>query len=445
MSTFYDYAKIWVKAGKGGDGIVAFLREKYRPDGGPAGGDGGHGGSVIFKVDEGLRTLIDFRYNRHYKAKPGQNGMPKSKYGKAAEDLVVMVPPGTVVRDFDTKTVIADMVEAGQEAVVARGGRGGRGNKKFATQNNPAPEIAENGEPGEERTLELELRVLADAGLVGFPSVGKSTILSIVTGAQPKIGDYHFTTLSPNLGVVETKEHDSFVLADLPGLIEGAANGVGLGFQFLRHVERTKVILHVVDMGGVENRDPFEDYVAINEELKGYDPELLKRPTIIVANKMDVPEAELYIEEFRQKLVTYHDDYMPEQPLPEIFPISAYTRQGLDPLMTKTAELIRAEEERLAAVSEENKETTQAVYTLEEKQSESEPYFHLEKADEGFFILSGAAIERDFKMANLDYRESAMRFARRMRYQGVDDALIAAGAEDGDIVQILDYQFEFYR
>lgn len=444
MSTFYDYAKIWVKAGKGGDGLVAFLREKYRPDGGPAGGDGGHGGSVIFKVDEGLRTLIDFRYHRHYKAKAGQNGMPKSKYGKAAEDLVVMVPPGTIVRDFDTKEVLADMVSPAQEAVIARGGRGGRGNKKFATQNNPAPEIAENGEPGEERTLELELRVLADAGLVGFPSVGKSTILSIVTGAQPKIGDYHFTTLSPNLGVVETQQHDSFVLADLPGLIEGAAQGVGLGFQFLRHVERTKVILHVIDMGGVENRDPFEDYVAINEELKDYDPTLLERPTIIVANKMDVPEAELYIAEFKDKLANYHDQHMAGQPLPEIFPISAYTRQGLEPLMTRTAELIQAEEARLAQVAEEQADQQEAHYTLAD-QAVEEPYFHLEKADDGFFILSGRGIERDFQMANLDYRESAMRFARRMKHQGVDDALIAAGADDGDIVQILDYQFEFYR
>ncbi|MDO4680879.1 MAG: GTPase ObgE [Aerococcus sp.] len=442
MSTFYDYAKVWVKAGKGGDGLVAFLREKYRPDGGPAGGDGGRGGSVIFKVDEGLRTLIDFRYQRHYKAKAGQNGMPKSKYGKAAEDLVVMVPPGTVVRDFDTKQVIADMVEPGQEAVIARGGRGGRGNKKFATQNNPAPEIAENGEPGEERTIELELRVLADAGLVGFPSVGKSTILSIVTDAQPKIGDYHFTTLSPNLGVVETKEHESFVLADLPGLIEGAASGVGLGFQFLRHVERTKVILHVIDMGGVENRDPFEDYIAINEELKDYDPELLKRPTILVANKMDVPEAELYIEEFRDKLKAYHETHM-DQAMPEIFPVSAYTRQGLDPLMTRTAELIQQEEARLEQEKANEPEQEAAVYTLENQTSDA--YFHLEQAGDGFFILSGDGIERDFKMANLDYRESAMRFARRLKYQGVDDALVQAGAEDGDIVQILDYQFEFYR
>lgn len=442
MSTFYDYAKIWVAAGKGGDGIVAFLREKFRPDGGPAGGDGGNGGSIIFRVDEGLRTLMDFRYNRHYKAKPGQNGMPKGMYGKAADDMVVNVPPGTIVKDFDTGEVIADMVEAGQEAIVAHGGRGGRGNKKFATHNNPAPEISENGEPGEERTLILELRVLADAGLVGFPSVGKSTLLSVLTDAQPKIGDYPFTTLSPNLGVVETKRAEQFVIADLPGLIEGASEGIGLGIQFLRHVERTKVLLHVIDMGGADDREPWDDYLAINQELYRYDPELLERPTIIVANKMDVPEAELYLEDFKDRLPKYYAEQGIEQATPEIIPISAFRHEGLDALTDKTWQMIQEARELEAEMKAE--ETTATYQMASDEQSVEEPYFNLTRED-GLWILSGKEIEKDFKMANLDYEESALRFARKLTKRGVDEALVEAGAQDGDIVQIVDYQFEFYR
>lgn len=442
MSTFYDYAKIWVAAGKGGDGIVAFLREKFRPDGGPAGGDGGNGGSIIFRVDEGLRTLMDFRYNRHYKAKPGQNGMPKGMYGKAADDMVVNVPPGTIVKDFDTGEVIADMVEAGQEAIVAHGGRGGRGNKKFATHNNPAPEISENGEPGEERTLILELRVLADAGLVGFPSVGKSTLLSVLTDAQPKIGDYPFTTLSPNLGVVETKRAEQFVIADLPGLIEGASEGIGLGIQFLRHVERTKVLLHVIDMGGADDREPWDDYLAINQELYRYDPELLERPTIIVANKMDVPEAELYLEDFKDRLPKYYEEQGIEQATPEIIPISAFRHEGLDALTDKTWQMIQEARELEAEMKAE--ETTATYQMASDEQSVEEPYFNLTRED-GLWILSGKEIEKDFKMANLDYEESALRFARKLTKRGVDEALVEAGAQDGDIVQIVDYQFEFYR
>ncbi|MDK8501468.1 GTPase ObgE [Aerococcus sp. UMB1112A] len=444
MSTFYDYAKIWVKAGKGGDGLVAFLREKYRPDGGPAGGDGGRGGDIIFQVDEGLRTLLDFRYNRHFKAKAGQNGMTKGRYGRGAEDLIVGVPPGTIVKDFDTGQVLADLVEEGQEAIVAKGGRGGRGNMKFATHNNPAPEIAENGEPGQERTLQLELRVLADAGLVGFPSVGKSTILSIVSAAKPKIADYHFTTLSPNLGVVDLSDQRSFVLADLPGLIEGAAEGIGLGFQFLRHVQRTKVILHVVDMGGFENRDPFEDYVAINEELKTYDETILERPTIIVANKMDIPEAELYIEEFREKLAAYFEEHFPGRDLPEIFPISAISQSGLKDLMEETYRLIQEEEVRLAQIEAEKVDEVDQTHKLYQIEAE-EPYFNLsyDQADK-LFVLSGDRIEKDFLMANLEYDESALRFARKLKHHGVDQALVDAGAQAGDIVRIRDYEFEFF-
>ena len=292
MSMFLDTAKISVQAGRGGDGMVAFRREKYVPNGGPWGGDGGKGGSVIFKVDEGLRTLMDFRYNRKFKAKNGEKGMTKGMHGRGAEDLIVSIPPGTTVRDAETGKVITDMVEDGQEFVVAHGGRGGRGNIRFATPRNPAPEIAENGEPGEERELQLELKILADVGLVGFPSVGKSTILSVVTAAKPKIGAYHFTTIVPNLGMVRTKSGESFAMADLPGLIEGASQGVGLGTQFLRHIERTRVILHVIDMSASEGRDPYEDYLQINKELETYNLRLMERPQIIVANKMDMPEAE---------------------------------------------------------------------------------------------------------------------------------------------------------
>ena len=288
---FVDQIKIEVKAGKGGDGMVAFRREKYVPNGGPAGGDGGKGGSIILKVDQGLRTLMDFRYHRIFKAKPGQNGMIKGMYGRGADDTYISVPQGTTVTDAETGELLGDLVEADDELVVAKGGRGGRGNIKFASPKNPAPEIAENGEPGEERKLKLELKVLADVGLVGFPSVGKSTLLSVVTSAKPKIAEYHFTTLVPNLGMVRLDDGRDYVMADLPGLIEGASQGVGLGIQFLRHVERTRVILHLIDMSGVEGRDPYDDFVKINEELKVYDPTLLDRPQIVVASKMDMPDS----------------------------------------------------------------------------------------------------------------------------------------------------------
>lgn len=253
---FVDQVQVYVKAGDGGNGMVAFRREKYVPKGGPAGGDGGNGGDVVFEVDEGLNTLMDFRYQKHFKASRGENGMSKGQHGKNADPLIVKVPPGTTVKDADTGEVIADLIEHRQQAVIAKGGRGGRGNIRFATPRNRAPEIAENGEPGQERYIQLKLKLLADVGLVGFPSVGKSTLLSVVTAAKPKIADYHFTTLVPNLGVVETEDHRSFVMADLPGLIEGAHEGVGLGHQFLRHVERTRVIVHVIDMSGMEGRDP---------------------------------------------------------------------------------------------------------------------------------------------------------------------------------------------
>ena len=312
MATFVDQIKIEVHAGKGGNGMVAFRREKYVPNGGPAGGDGGRGGSIILKVDEGLRTLMDFRYHRIFKAQNGQNGMSKQMTGAAAEDTVIAVPQGTTVRDLDSGRILGDLVEQGQTLVVAKGGRGGRGNMRFASAKNPAPEIAENGEPGEERNLELELKMLADVGLVGFPSVGKSTLLSVVTGAKPKIAAYEFTTLVPNLGMVMLPDGRDFAMADMPGLIDGASKGVGLGLQFLRHIERTRVLLHLVDMGSQDPDQVIERYHAINHELANYDPELLKRPQIVVATKMDLPEAATNLELFKAALAQ-------EAHQPEIF------------------------------------------------------------------------------------------------------------------------------
>ncbi len=432
---FLDTAKISVKAGRGGDGMVAFRREKYVPDGGPWGGDGGKGGSVIFKVDEGLRTLMDFRYNRKFKAQDGEKGMTKGMHGKGAKDLIVLVPQGTTVRDAETGKVLTDLVEHGQEFVIARGGRGGRGNIRFATPRNPAPEIAENGEPGEERQLELELKILADVGLVGFPSVGKSTILSVVSAAKPKIGAYHFTTIVPNLGMVRTKSGESFAMADLPGLIEGASQGIGLGTQFLRHIERTRVILHVIDMSASEGRDPYEDYVQINTELETYNLRLMERPQIIVANKMDMPEAEENLKIFKEKLAANYDEF-DEQPM--IFPISSLAHQGLDNLLEATAELLDRTEEFLL-YSEEDMQDDEAYYGF----SADERPFEITRDDDAAWVLYGEKLERLFVMTNMERDESIMKFARQLRGMGVDEALRERGAKDGDIVRIGNFEFEF--
>lgn len=435
MSMFLDTAKISVKAGRGGDGMVAFRREKYVPNGGPWGGDGGKGGSVIFKVDEGLRTLMDFRYNRIFKAKSGEKGMTKGMHGRGAEDLIVRVPQGTTVRDAETGKVITDLVENGQEFVIAHGGRGGRGNIRFATPKNPAPEISENGEPGEERNLELELKVLADVGLVGFPSVGKSTLLSVITAAKPKIGAYHFTTIVPNLGMVRTKSGESFAVADLPGLIEGASQGVGLGTQFLRHIERTRVILHVLDMSASEGRDPYEDYVAINNELETYNLRLMERPQIIVANKMDMPEAAENLEEFKKKLAANYDEF---DELPQIFPISGIAHQGLENLLEATAELLEKTPEFLL-YDESDFQEEEAYYGF----NPDEPEFDISRADDASWVLSGDKLEKLFTMTNFDRDESVMKFARQLRGMGVDEALRARGAKDGDTVRIGKFEFEF--
>ncbi|MEB3018073.1 GTPase ObgE [Streptococcus sp. R4] len=435
MSMFLDTAKISVKAGRGGDGMVAFRREKYVPNGGPWGSDGGKGGSVIFKVNEGLRTLMDFRYNRNFKAKAGEKGMTKGMHGRGAEDLIVSLPPGTTVRDATTGKVITDLVEHDQEFVVARGGRGGRGNIRFATPRNPAPEIAENGEPGEERELQLELKILADVGLVGFPSVGKSTLLSVVSAAKPKIGAYHFTTIVPNLGMVRTKSGDSFAMADLPGLIEGASQGVGLGTQFLRHIERTRVILHVIDMSASEGRDPYDDYVSINNELETYNLRLMERPQIIVANKMDMPDSEENLAAFKEKLAANYDEF---DDMPMIFPISSLAHQGLENLMDATAELLANTEEFLL-YDETDMQEDEAYYGF----NEDERPFEITRDDDATWVLYGDKLEKLFVMTNMERDESIMKFARQLRGMGVDEALRERGAKDGDIVRIGNFEFEF--
>lgn len=423
---FVDQVSVYVKAGDGGNGLVAYRREKYVPLGGPAGGDGGNGGDVIFKVDEGLNTLMDLRYNRHFKAKRGENGMSKNQHGKNSVPLIVPVPPGTTVIDEDTNQIIADLTIHGQEAVIAKGGRGGRGNSRFATPRNPAPDFAENGEPGEEKNIKVELKLIADVGLVGFPSVGKSTFLSVVSAAKPKIADYHFTTLAPNLGVVDTGDQRSFVLADLPGLIEGAHQGIGLGHQFLRHVERTRVIIHVIDMAATEGRDPFEDYEKINKELKEYDEKLMTRPQVIAANKMDMPGAEDNLEKFKEQL----GEGVP------VYPVSALTKEGLRDILYTVADLLETIP-KYAPQLEETEEKVVYRYQKEEKG------FTINRDDDGAFVVSGPKIEKLFKMTDFNRDEAIRRFARQMRSMGVDEELRKKGAVDGDTIRILQFEFEF--
>ncbi|MDT3429086.1 GTP-binding protein [Paenibacillus forsythiae] len=428
---FVDKAKIFVKGGDGGDGLVAFRREKYVPEGGPAGGDGGKGGDVIFRVDEGLRTLMDFRYQRHFKAQRGEKGRNKSQHGAGADDMIVRIPPGTVLIDDDTGEIIADMTRNGQEVIVARGGRGGRGNIRFATPNNPAPELAENGEEGQERYVVLELKVMADVGLVGFPSVGKSTLLSVVSAAKPKIGAYHFTTITPNLGVVDVGDGRSFVMADLPGLIEGAHEGVGLGHEFLRHVERTRIIIHVVDMAGSEGRDPFEDWVKINEELKQYNTGLADRPQIVAANKMDMEEAEANLASFREQAGSLRPDL-------EILPISSLTRKGVQELLYRAADLLDAIPQA-PAVEEVAESGEHKVYKLKKTEDDS---FTITRDNEAF-VVSSPKIERMLKRMQLNSHDAIMKLARTLRHMGVDEELRRRGAVEGTIVRIADFEFEF--
>lgn len=422
---FIDEAVIKVIAGRGGDGCLAFRREKYIQMGGPYGGNGGHGSSIVFKVDTGLHTLIDLRYMKMIKGDKGENGSGKNQNGKNANDVIIKVPQGTVITDMDTGLIIADMKGVNDEVVVAKGGRGGRGNTAFKTQSNPCPEFAENGEPGEERILKIELKLLADVGLVGLPSVGKSTFLSKVSAAKPKIADYHFTTLNPNLGVVKTKDNRSFVIADLPGLIEGASDGAGLGDKFLRHIERTKVIAHIIDMGSAEGRDPYDDFVTINKELENFNKKLIKKPMIVIANKMDMPDAEDNLVKFKKKVKC------------EVYPISAINSEGIDKVLIKLADLVDTIEEE--PLYEEGEYLSHVLYKFEKTKP-----FTIEKQGD-YYIIHGEEIERLFKMTKFNSNEGALRFAKKLRKLGIDEELEKMGAKEGDIVKILDFDFEYRK
>jgi len=436
MSMFYDTAKIWVKAGDGGNGAVAFRREKYVPFGGPSGGDGGDGGSVILVADEGLRTLVDFRYQRHYRAGRGEHGRGKDQHGARGEDLRLRVPVGTVVKNAETRQVLADLIYPGQEAVVARGGRGGRGNARFVTSTRRAPDFAEKGEPGEELWLELELKLLADVGLVGFPNAGKSTLISRISAARPKIANYPFTTLEPHLGVVRVSEGRSFVVADIPGLIEGAHRGAGLGHQFLRHIERTRLLLHVVDAAGTEGRDPVEDVKVINRELALFDPSLADKPQILVANKIDLPEAKEHLQRLR---AAYEAEMY-------IFPISALTGEGVGALIARTGELLEQIEATLLPPAGEDKlwseEPPKRGAAIGKRDAEKRQ-IRIERDEQGVIVVSGPLIERLYRRTDFLRESSVRRFQHFMKSIGVDDALREFGVRTGDTVRIGDQEFEW--
>lgn len=421
---FIDEVEIRVEAGNGGDGCTAFRREKFVEMGGPFGGNGGHGADIIFKVDQGLHTLLDLRYQKILKGKKGENGRGKNQNGKGAEPLIVKVPQGTVVTDLETGLIIADLSKKDQEEIIAKGGRGGRGNTAFKTQTNTAPDYSENGEEGERKNLKVEVKLLADVGLVGLPSVGKSTIISVISKSKPKIAAYHFTTLSPNLGVTKATDGRSFVVADLPGLIEGASKGEGLGDKFLRHIERTKVIAHVIDMSGSEMRDPYEDYLLINKELEEFNPKLLSKPQIIIANKMDLPNAKENLEEFKKKVKD------------EIFEISAATNSGLQKVVDRLADLLDSIPNN--PLYEDNQIESHILYKFKKE----EPYTITRDSD-GTWVISGKEIERIFKMTKFNSEEAIYRFAKKLRRLGIDAKLESLGAEVGDQVRILDFYFDY--
>lgn len=419
---FVDIVKIWIKAGDGGNGAVSFRREKYIPNGGPDGGDGGDGGDVVFKVDKNMRTLLDFKYKKKFIAPNGMKGDQSNMFGKSGQDLIISVPPGTVIRDAETDRIIADLKEEGASKVAAKAGRGGRGNARFATATRQAPDFAEPGMPGEGRWVVLELKTIADVGLVGFPNVGKSTILSMVTGARPKIANYHFTTLSPNLGVVEMPGVKSFVLADIPGLIEGAHEGVGLGMEFLRHVERTRVLIHVIDASGIEGRDPVDDFYKINEELKQYSHKLPDKPQIVAANKCDIPGGDENYERLKEEM---------DKLGIKTFKISAATNQGMRELMLYAAALL----DQLPPEEELEEEE----FIPEEKKFT----YEIKKADDGAFEVYGSFIDRLLLSANIYDSESLKYFAKVLEKNGIIDELRKMGAKDGDLVRMNDFEFDF--
>ncbi len=421
---FVDEVIVELTAGRGGDGCMAFRREKYVAMGGPFGGNGGKGGDIIFKVDEGLRTLIDLRYQKHIKASSGENGQGKNKNGKNATDMIVKVPLGTTIKDNETGAIIGDLTKNGEEVIVAYGGRGGRGNVTLATRSNPCPSYCEYGEPGENRKVKVELRMLADVGLVGLPSVGKSTILSMVTNANPKIASYHFTTLSPNLGVV-TSEDYSYTIADLPGLIEGASDGLGLGHKFLKHIERTKIIAHIIDMSGIEGRNPYEDYLTIRKELENFSPKLIQKPEIIIANKMDIESSKKNLEEFKQKVKV------------PIYEVSAIQNKGLDEVLKALKELVKNTKDEV--LFPEEVQESHVLYKFKKEK----PFTIIK--ENNTYIIKGATVEKLFQMTNFNTEESFFRFSSKLRKMGIDDELEKMGIEEGDIVKILDYEFEYTK
>lgn len=418
---FVDELTIKLIAGSGGDGCTSFRREKFVPMGGPDGGNGGKGASIIFKVDKNLKTLIDLSYKKIIKADKGENGKGSNKYGKNAQDIIIKVPAGTTIYDAFTNDVIADLINDDEECIVAKGGRGGKGNKSFATHDMPAPKFSENGEPGEEKLVRLELKVLADVGLIGMPSVGKSTLLSIISSAQPKIAAYHFTTLSPNLGVVKLKNGTSFVMADLPGLIEGASEGVGLGTEFLRHAMRTKILAHVIDMGSMEGRNPIDDYKVIRKEIEKYNDLLKNKKEIIVANKMDLKNASDNLKAFKK-----------EFPNATIIEISCMNNSGIDNLINILANTL----DTLPEVKL-YEESDFKLYKFED----NKPYSI--KKDGNVWVVSGREIETLLKMTKFNEDEGVLRFARKFNGMGIEDELEKLGAKPGDEVQILDYMFTF--
>lgn len=422
---FVDEVLMTVEAGSGGNGCMAYRREACVPMGGPFGGNGGKGSDIIFKADSGLKTLIDLRYQKKIKGNNGQNGEGKNKYGSNSEDLVIKVPIGTTVKDADTGVVIADLTKNGETATIAYGGRGGRGNVSLSSKNNPCPSYAENGEPGEVRKIRVELRMIADVGLVGMPSVGKSTILSMISNANPKIADYHFTTLSPNLGVVKTKDN-TFVVADLPGLIEGASLGAGLGHKFLKHVERTKIIAHVVDMAGTEGRNPYDDYVAIRKELESFSPKLLTKKEIIIANKMDGENARENLEEFKKKINNK-----------DIFEVTALINDGLDEVINKLSVLTKEiDDEELYS---EDVIESHVLYKFKKEK----PFTIIK--DKDVYVIKGDTVEKLFRMTNFNTEESYERFSNKLRRMGIDEELEKMGIKEGDTVRIFDFEFEWTR
>ena len=423
---FIDKVKIKLKAGNGGDGLVSFLRAKYVPLGGPGGGDGGKGGSIIFKADTNKSTLLDLRYTKQVVAKDGEKGKNNKMHGKSSEDVYVKVPVGTMVRDVETGDLIADLKADGQEAVICKGGKGGLGNYHFATSVNSAPEYAKLGEAGEKREVIVELKLLADVGLVGFPSVGKSTLLSVVSKARPEIGDYPFTTLKPQLGMVQVPDGSSFVMADLPGLIEGAAEGKGLGHEFLKHIERCRVILHVIDMGGNDGRDPVEDYEVINNELLKYPGNLEKRPQIVVANKMDLDDAPANLERFKAKY-----------PDVEIFETTTIIHEGLEQVLYRIKDLLAVTP--AFPIYDEDKSAEEVVYKFEPKKNE----FTIFNEGNGVYRVEGEKVFRLLNNVNFDNEDSVIYFGRALRNMKVDEALREKGCKDGDYVYIKDFGFEF--